>query len=356
MNNDSLKEIIKEIIVKEFMAISLGAGSMIPSGQIAGGPALPLGVPNKIPSDIASPAGRKKRKRKKRKSGLNEANSVIGMNLAAWGVDTPEQLFGSNYLTDTDTEMYTDGDETNIPNNKNTKTSKYKSNAHKVNPSKDRFSSKKQNFSSGRDSKILKTSSQKALHLKSKNPFHELMWAGDASVPNILKVRYVILEEYLKENSGYVKISNEGHPYVSTAIIHLDKDITEETKDALTNFLQFCQAMLGIQVFPEIYIVSERMPGMTTGAYLPSRKIVLALSENRLMIDVFRTIAHELTHCKQHERGELDNLPERKGEDDMGDVNTPYENEAYMNSGNFSKAWARLYKGMTRDEIFSATM
>ena len=53
MNNDSLKEIIKEIIVKEFMAISLGAGSMIPSGQIAGGPALPLGMSNKIPSDAA---------------------------------------------------------------------------------------------------------------------------------------------------------------------------------------------------------------------------------------------------------------------------------------------------------------
>lgn len=345
MNKDSLKEIVKEMIVKEFMAISMGGGSLVPSGQIAGGPALPIGMGVTIPKDIIPPAGRRKKRRKKRK--LNEANSVIGMNLAAWGVDTPEQLFGSNFYTDTDTEMYSDNDETNIPNNKPTK----KSNAHKLNPNKDRLSSKKNSINSDKESKILKTSSEKPLKLKSNNPFHKLMWAGDAPIPNTLKVKYVILENTIKENEQYFGTSGNNQ-----AICHLDKNISEQVKDALTNFLQFCQAMLGIKIFPEIYILSERMPGMTTGAYLPSKRIVLALAENRLMIDVFRTIAHELTHCKQHERGELDNLPERKGEDDMSDVNTPYENKAYMNSGNFSKAWARLYKNMTRDEIFSATM
>ena len=348
MNNDSLKEIIKEIIVKEFMAISLGAGTMIPSGQIAGGPALPLGMQNKIPSDIKVPAGRKKRRKK---SSFNEANSVVGMNLATWGVDASEQLFGSNASTEADTEMYSDGDETNIPNNKNTKISKNKSNAHKINPSKDRLSSKKQDLSSDRDNKILKTSSQKALYIKSKNPFHQLMWSGDSKVPNTLKVKYIILEKTIKENNHLLDKSGN-----SQAIVNLDHNISDMTKDALTNFLQFCQGMLNIKDFPEIYILSERIPGMTTGAYLPNKKLVLALSENRLMIDVFRTIAHELTHCKQHERGELDNLPLRKDEDDMSDVNTPYENEAYMNSGNFSKAWARIYKNMTRDEIFSMTI
>ncbi|NBU99577.1 MAG: hypothetical protein EBS19_15445, partial [Spirochaetia bacterium] len=246
-----------------------------------------------------------------------------------------------------------DTDDTNFPNDKVPKGNK-QSNSHKISPNKHKVSSKRIVASSEKDTKSLKTGSEKQNNLKLNNPFHKLMWDGDLPVPNILKVKYLILEESLKENSEHTKLMNRN--YVPTAIIHLDKNLTEEVKDALTSFLQFCQAMLNIEEFPEIYIVSERMPGMTTGAYLPSRKVVLALAENRLMIDVFRTIAHELTHCKQHERGELDNLPERKGEDDMSDVNTPYENEAYMNSGNFSKAWARLYKKLSRDEIFSTSM
>jgi hypothetical protein len=344
MDEKSLRKTIKEMIVKEFMAISMGAGSLMPTGQIAGGPALPIGMGVKIPKDIKKPAGKKRRKKKK----LNEANSVLGMTLATWGVDVPELLFGSAIKPDLETEtQLSDGDETNIPNNKSSKYSK--SNAHKINPNKDKMSDKKHQVQ--KPDKSVKTSSNKESDVKLSNPFYKLMWSGDLPIPNPLKVKYVVLENTIKENEQLLgKVSDD------EAVIHLDQPISEQVADALNNFLQFCQAMLNIKTFPEIYILSERLPGMTTGAYLPSKKVVLALAENRLMIDVFRTIAHELTHCKQHERGELDNLPPRQDEDDMSDVNTSYENEAYMNSGNFSKAWARLYKNMTRDEIFSMTM
>lgn len=344
MNEKSLRKFIKEMIVKEFMAIAVGG---VPTGQIAGGPALPIGMGVKIPKDIKKPAGKRIKRRKKK---LNEANSVVGMNLAAWGVETPDELFGSGFQSDLDTEMYsTDDSDTNFPNDKVPKG--HKNNSHKLTPNKHKISSKNKFSNLEKGSKELKTSSNKINNLKTANPFHKLMWSGDVPVPNVLNVRYVVLENTIKENEQLLgKVGDD------EAVVHLDQPISEQVADALNNFLQFCQAMLNIKNFPEIYILSERLPGMTTGAYLPSKKVVLALAENRLMIDVFRTIAHELTHCKQHERGELDDLPPRQDEDDMSDVNTPYENEAYMNSGNFSKAWARLYKNMTRDEIFSMTM
>jgi hypothetical protein len=39
--------------------------------------------------------------------------------------------------------------------------------------------------------------------------------------------------------------------------------------------------------------------------------------------------------------------------DEMGDINTPYENEAYEKSGNIVKEFLRTYKNLSKDELFS---
>jgi hypothetical protein len=138
--------------------------------------------------------------------------------------------------------------------------------------------------------------------------------------------------------------------------VHLDKELNPQVQDALVNFLSFCQKKLDIEDFPQLYLMSKRQPGMTTGAFLPGKRLVFALTQNRLMLDVFRTLSHELTHCKQYDKGELDNLPPRAGEDDMSDIDTPYENEAYMNAGNFVKMWSRLYKKIPREDLYVTVM
>lgn len=179
-------------------------------------------------------------------------------------------------------------------------------------------------------------------HKKAMNLFQKLMWAGDQPVPNTLKVKYSLMEGVASEQKFIA--------------IHSDKRIEEVVEDALSNFLLFCQKKLSLKDFPQIYLFNKRQPGMTTGAFLPGERIVFALIQNRLMLDVFRTLAHELTHCKQYDNGELDNLPAREGEDDMSDINTSYENEAYINAGNFVKEWSRIYKKIPKDSLYELNM
>ena len=61
------------------------------------------------------------------------------------------------------------------------------------------------------------------------------------------------------------------------ATVNCDKTLNPIVKEAVTDFLNFVQNKLKLDSFPEIYLMSVRQPGMTTGAYLPSKKIVFAL-------------------------------------------------------------------------------
>lgn len=291
-HKNKLQNIIEKIVLDEMMAIGMGG---ISTGQIAGGPVLPIGSAVKIPKDIQHPAGRKKRR-------IKESNSITGLQLSNFGLSDIEEIGSSNFDSDLDTETDTD--------KKTPKINKHKK-------------------------------------IKKQNPFQALMWAGDKPVPNVLKVKYIIVESVFEKQNKKFK---------NSAIVHCDKNLDENVKEAISDFLNFVQHKLQLQDFPEIYLLSERQPGMTTGAYLPSERIVFALIKNRLMLDVFRTLAHELTHCKQHERKELDNLPVRKDEYDMSDINAPYENEAYANAGNFVKEWSRLWKKVERDQLYEMQM
>ena len=301
IRKNKLQNIIEKIVLDEMMAIGIGG---VATGQIAGGPALPISSKLVNPKEIEQPAGKRRKRRL-----TTEANTVTGLQFSSYGLSDIEQMGSADFDTELNTEI--DSDKTSSP---------------------------KKNI---KNHKISKTKSLKM------NQFQKLMWAGDSPVPNVLKVKYVIVESYRKNNLQTQK---------NHAIVNCDKTLNPTVKDAVTDFLNFVQNKLKLDSFPEIYLMSVRQPGMTTGAYLPSKKIVFALIENRLMIDVFRTIAHELTHCKQDERKELDNLPLRKDEYDMSDINTPYENEAYANAGNYVKEWSRIMKIVDRDRLYEMQM
>lgn len=73
---------------------------------------------------------------------------------------------------------------------------------------------------------------------------------------------------------------------------------------------------------------------MPTAGYCdPHGMTVFVAIKNRAMADCLRTLAHELTHCKQAQRGVV--FPN----DDEG--LQPYENEANVNSGQLVRFWGR---------------
>jgi hypothetical protein len=133
----------------------------------------------------------------------------------------------------------------------------------------------------------------------------------------------------------------------------VDQKISDESAAVLKQFLRFCQKKLVIKKPPVIYLLSKRSPGMTTGGYSPSGNTIMALSANRLLLDVLKTLAHELTHRMQDERGDFSDLKPRVDENDNSDLNTNYENEAYINSGNYVKEFCRLYRGEEKERLYS---
>lgn len=73
---------------------------------------------------------------------------------------------------------------------------------------------------------------------------------------------------------------------------------------------------------------------MPTAGYCdPHGMTVFVAIKNRAMADCLRTLAHELTHCKQAQRGVV--FPN----DDEG--LQPYENEANVEAGKLVRFWGR---------------
>lgn len=124
--------------------------------------------------------------------------------------------------------------------------------------------------------------------------------------------------------------------------IKCSKKLSEDEKMLLKNFLIFCKKKLEINQMPvSIEILKSRgQEGVTTGGYNPNTHEVIVYGGQRLLLDVFRTLAHELVHHKQNERGNLHELLQEYPED----LYSPYENEAYEKSGNFIKEWTRKIK------------
>lgn len=175
---------------------------------------------------------------------------------------------------------------------------------------------------------------------KNKSVSKTVMWMGDGAPGSLPVAKYVALEENATKNPITVKITCEKRP-------------SDKYLQVLQDFIRFCQNKLQIETFPHIFLHVNKKPGMTTGSYERPDNKIHVLVKNRLLVDVLRTISHELTHRYQDESGFLDQeLSKVDPMDEMGDLNTPYENEAYEKSGNFVKEFMRIYNGLPKSEVY----
>jgi hypothetical protein len=118
---------------------------------------------------------------------------------------------------------------------------------------------------------------------------------------------------------------------------------TTETQDPtdeeiLKDFIEFCVKELKITHMPKIKLRKDpQWPVIhkTFGRYEDNEKILEVAWGNRHIMDVLRTVAHELTHKRQHER---ENVP-----DSAGETGSEYENEANARAGVLMRDYARLH-------------
>jgi hypothetical protein len=116
------------------------------------------------------------------------------------------------------------------------------------------------------------------------------------------------------------------------------EDAVQTDEQILQDFIKFCVAELAIKQMPVVKLRKDpEWPKRhrTFGRYSDDDQQLEVAWGNRHIMDVLRTVAHELTHKRQHER---ENVPAGAGE-----TGSEYENEANARAGVLMRDWARLH-------------
>jgi hypothetical protein len=113
--------------------------------------------------------------------------------------------------------------------------------------------------------------------------------------------------------------------------------LNDNNKKKLADFVKFIKNELKLKDIPTISIQNHRNGLKTTANYdyTKENKIVKVCSKNRALVDVMRSLAHELVHHKQWEDGRL-NGPKPP------DIGGEIEDEANAKAGQFIKMYAKI--------------
>jgi hypothetical protein len=125
-------------------------------------------------------------------------------------------------------------------------------------------------------------------------------------------------------------------------------------KIIIKDFCIFCQEKLGIKELPLIKIVSKRGSDMSTGAYVPQLNRIKVLAGKRALLDILRSIAHELVHRSQDEKGLLKDIGVQgdRGKDDKSDIGVWFEDEANAGAGALVKEFSRTYHKVPSNSLY----
>jgi len=111
--------------------------------------------------------------------------------------------------------------------------------------------------------------------------------------------------------------------------------LNDDKKDKLNTFVKFVKDQLNLKSVPTISIKSNR-DGLKTTAnydYTKENKIIKVYGKNRALVDIMRSVAHEMVHHKQFEDGRLEQRPP--------DVGGEIEDEANSKAGQYIKMFAK---------------
>jgi len=116
-----------------------------------------------------------------------------------------------------------------------------------------------------------------------------------------------------------------------------------DTYKILLDFIRFAAKDLELNSLPKFDFMfdSERsIEHKSFGGYAPGEEHITITVKNRHIMDVCRTLAHELVHYSQDLKSELE-------DDDAGSTGSPQENEANARAAvimrNFGKAFPDMF-------------
>jgi hypothetical protein len=117
----------------------------------------------------------------------------------------------------------------------------------------------------------------------------------------------------------------------------------KDTFAILHNFVRFAAKDLELKSLPKFdfkFDTSRSVEHKSFGGYMPGAEHITITVKNRHIMDVCRTLAHELVHYSQDLKKELE-------DDDAGATGSPQENEANARAAvimrNFGKAFPDMF-------------
>lgn len=119
--------------------------------------------------------------------------------------------------------------------------------------------------------------------------------------------------------------------------------LNDKQQKILIEFVKFVKDELKLKKVPEIRIESNRNHIKTTANYnynLPE-KVIRIYGKGRALVDIMRSVAHEMVHHKQWEDGRLEVKPP--------DIGGEIEDEANAKAGQFIKMFAQKEKSIYED-------
>jgi Zn-dependent peptidase ImmA (M78 family) len=100
--------------------------------------------------------------------------------------------------------------------------------------------------------------------------------------------------------------------------------LNQDFEKIVHTFLPFVKKELGIKELPKIHFVDDPKFAKRIAAFgqIKDNRIVIDI-QNRQVMDILRTVAHELTHYRQH----------KSGKNGSGHAGSPTENQANQLAG-----------------------
>jgi hypothetical protein len=112
----------------------------------------------------------------------------------------------------------------------------------------------------------------------------------------------------------------------------------------LPRFFDNCIDFLGIQNAPEMVLHHNTDWSESTGSFGqfdPEANVLHLATSGRHVLDILRTMAHELTHCRQNEKHTLP--------PDAGETGSRWEDQANAMAGRIMRHWAEEHPEMFKD-------
>ena len=116
----------------------------------------------------------------------------------------------------------------------------------------------------------------------------------------------------------------------------------KDTFAILHEFVRFAAEDLELKSLPKFDFVFDSKRSVehkSFGGYAPGDEHITITVKNRHVMDVCRTLAHELVHYSQDLKSELE-------DDDAGATGSPQENEANARAAVIMRNWGKLHPNL----------